>query len=260
MKLAYHSLTSLDQSDEWMPYYESLRDHLDEVSRPDTEFELMGVSRGVGDTYYSFATLEIAEATRNLLELYYRDDIDGIAIGNTFDPGLRPAREILSIPVMGLFETAVLTAHTLAEQFAVVAVNDKVATMLRNKLREYELGDRVVGVYGPDYELDFLADAFRDPEPRAEFVDAYGDLVAESVDDGAELVVPGGGLAPELLRVEGVSELHGVPIMDKIAVLVKRTETMVDLFEYGAVSTSKKRMYRPPEDGQLDEFMSVYDI
>lgn len=259
MKIIWHSLTSLEESGTWEPYANELKRQLEVSSRDGTEFEFVGVPRDKhGDTYYSFAYLDQAATLENMLALRDRDDVDAVAAGNTFDPGVHEARELLDVPVLGLFETSLLVAHLGGERIGVVGVNQKVASMMRWQIRKYGLDERVVGAYGPSEELGYLAEAFVDEEVRETYVEFYADQVARAVDDGAEIVVPAGGLAPVLLRMENIDQLHGVPVVDKMSVLVKMTETMVDLYDLGAMDTSRKLMYRPPEDGLREELEAAY--
>ncbi len=262
MKLVYHSLTSLDSSEEYAGYADTLERHLDEVSREETEFELMGTTTtaGIGD-YRATSSLAGSEVARNLMSLYRRDDVDGVAVGNTIDPGLQEARSILSIPVAGLFESAILAAHMIAERFMVIAANDNTASFLRDNLRAYGLDERVVGVYGPEMKIDEAARAFTDEDLRGEYAEEFGQLVKRGVDEGAGLVVPGGGLEYALLKETDIgNSLHGVPILDQIAVLVKMTEMLVDLYGMDAISTSRRCKYRTPPEDEIEEVLAAYGI
>jgi Asp/Glu/hydantoin racemase len=111
-----------------------------------------------------------------------------------------------------------------------------------------------------DISLERMADAFYEDDKRQQVLDGFEAAVAECVDEGVELVIPGGGIISMLLNQEGITELHGVPVMDQVAVLTKLTETYVDLYELGALQTSRKRMYASPEAEFLDELMAHYDL
>lgn len=259
MRILWHSLVALD--DEFGAYRDLLSEYLEEVARDETTIDLRGVTYGTGDVYASFETLDEAEVVRNLLALREDDEIDAVAVGNTFDPGVHQVREILDIPVLGIFETALLASHTMADRFAVIADAARICPALRTQVREYGLGARVTGVYGPEFSLDYIGEAFEDEAVRQEYVAAFEDCVSEAVEEGADLVIPGGGLVPILFHhMEGIREMHGVPILDKTAVLLKLTEAMVDLYEAGYAQTSRSGAYASPPPEHLDDLAERYEI
>ena len=264
MRIAWASLTSLQ--DEFTAYAEHIADHLDTVSRPDTELEFIGAprGRGIAGNYRSFKIQDEVELVRQYIRLRHRDDVDALAIGSSFDSGLREAREVLSIPVLGYTETAVLVAHMLADRFAIVAGTDKFHPIFDELVRTYGLADRVTGIYSPsatDRYLEALGNAYEDDEARSALVDELSRLAEEAVEDGAELLIPGGGAIPTLVcHMEGVSDVHGVPIMDATAVMIRLAETMADLYGLNAIQTSRTRLYRSPPEDFLVELESVYDV
>ncbi|MFP9193324.1 aspartate/glutamate racemase family protein [Natrialbaceae archaeon A-CW1-1] len=262
MKIVWASLTSLE--DGFNAYAENLTQHLDEVSRPETEIELLGSPRGVAGNYRPFKFLDEAAHVKEFVRLRQRDDVDALAIGCSFDGGLREAREALSIPVLGYTETALLTSQFVSDNVAIIAGTEKFAPIFEEKLRIYGLEDRVLDIYTPNQDsryLESLGNAFEDDAARANVVEEFDDIAKRCAEDGAELILPGGGALPILLNhMEGVSELQGIPVMDASAVLVRLTETLIDLYELGAVSTSRKRMYRGPPDDFRKELEDLYNI
>jgi Asp/Glu/hydantoin racemase len=256
MKLIYHSLGNLNNLS---GYAGAMRSYLDEVSRPDTEFELHGTPKGgVADTYRYFALQDAHGVSTTIAQ--EKDRVDGIAIGNILDPSLREGREISSIPILGLGETSYLVACSVAETAAVAPLNPKWESNIRDRIRMYGLEDRVPIVRGMDIPLDKMGAAFDDDEKRQYVLNAVSDIVESVAADGAEIVIPGGGIISMLLNQEGITEMHGVPIMDQITVLVKLTETYVDLYQIGALKTSEKGMYAPPEKEFLGELLSLYNL
>lgn len=256
MKLIYHSLGNLDRLS---GYADAIETHLDNVSRGGTEFELRGTPKGgIADTYRYFAFQDAHGVSATIAQ--EKDDVDGIAIGNILDPSLREGREISSIPILGLGETSYLVACSVAETAAVAPLSPKWEPNIRDRIRMYNLEDRIPIVRGMDIPLDEMAAAFEDEEKRQTVIDAVDTVVESCADDGAEIVIPGGGIISMLLNEEGISEMHSVPIMDQITVLAKLTETYVDLYEMGALQTSEKNMYAQPDGEFLDELLSLYEL
>ena len=256
MKLVYHSLGNLDRL---AGYAEEMQTYLDEVSRDDTEVELAGTTHGgIADTYRFFASRDEQSVATTIAKK--RDEVDGIAIGNILDPALREGREITSIPVLGLGETSYLVATTVAETAAVVPLSPKWEPMIRDRIRMYGLETRIPMVQGMNIELEEMSEAFFDDDKAQTVLDGFDDVVSECVDEGVEMIIPGGGIISMLLNREGIDELHGVPIMDQITVLVRLTETYVDLYQLGALQTSECRMYQSPDEAFLEELFSIYGL
>lgn len=265
MKIVWHSMTSLGESELRTGYSQALERHLTQVARPDTEFEMMGTEVGQGNIYRSFQTFTKRKALMNLLTLSDRDDVDAVAMGNANDPVVREAREILTIPITGLLEASLLLAHMVSEEVAIIAESDKVSAKLRNNFAAYGLTDRVTGIYGLEgLGIEFIHDAYGDDDEaaakRTAFLEEFGRQVARSKRDGAEAVIPGGNILAVLLNEAGVDNFDGVPVLNKTAVLVKVTEMMVDLYRSGAATTSRKATYRPPPSDELDGLLAAYGV
>ncbi len=256
MKLVYHSLGNLERLS---GYADAMVDYLDDVSRPDTDVELRGTPKGgLADTYRFFSFQDEQGVAETIAR--ERERVDGIAVGNILDPAVREGRSIADIPILGLGEASYMTAMTVSETAALVPLTPEWEPQLRDRIRMYELTERIPVVRGMDISLNSMAEAFHDDDKRQQVLDGFDAAVAECVDEGVELVIPGGGIISMLLNQEGITELHGVPVMDQVTVLTKLTETYVDLYELGALQTSRKRMYASPDEDFLDELLDHYDL
>lgn len=60
------------------------------------------------------------------------------------DPGVKAAREQVTIPVFGPMETSIHTAAMLGQRISVVTVADSVVPMLRNLSKIYGLSEKMV--------------------------------------------------------------------------------------------------------------------
>ena len=114
MKLWYQSMS---RQSEWGSYPRVLRGILDQVRDPDTEIHVAGITEvgGTGDQYRYLEYLETGEVLKNVHRAV-REGFDAFLIGNIADPGLREAREIANIPVLGLCESALHIACMMGAQ------------------------------------------------------------------------------------------------------------------------------------------------
>ncbi|MBI4193467.1 MAG: hypothetical protein HY526_00150, partial [Betaproteobacteria bacterium] len=94
---------SMSRQKAWGEYNEALRRILDKIRDPDTEIEVHGITKigGVADQFHYLDYLETGEVLENA-HTAVRRGFDAFLIGNIGDPGLRAAREIANIPVLGL--------------------------------------------------------------------------------------------------------------------------------------------------------------
>jgi hypothetical protein len=104
MRLWYQSMS---RQTEWGGYPAVLRSILDKVKDPGTEIHVAGITEigGVGDQFRYLEYLETGEVLKNVQRAVL-EGYDAFLIGNIADPGLREAREIANIPVLGLCESA----------------------------------------------------------------------------------------------------------------------------------------------------------
>ena len=118
MKIWYQSMT---KASAWPAYNVALWNVISSVCDPGTEFEVHGIegAGGVGDQYRYLEFIETQEVLANV-ERATREGFDAFLIGNIADPGLREAREITDMPVLGLGETSGHFASLMAGNFALV--------------------------------------------------------------------------------------------------------------------------------------------
>ncbi len=118
---------SMSRQTEWGGYPRVLREILDKVRDPGTEIHVAGITEigGVGDQYRYLEYLETGEVLKNVQRAVLQG-FDAFLIGNIADPGLREAREIANIPVLGLCESAMHMACMMGANFSFVTINEKI--------------------------------------------------------------------------------------------------------------------------------------
>ncbi|NTH15752.1 aspartate/glutamate racemase family protein [Agrobacterium rhizogenes] len=150
------------------------------------------------------------------------------------DTGLEAARAFSDVPVLGLCESAVVTAGFLAQRFTIVTTLERSRVLIDNLVRHYGMGGRAK-VRASDIAVLELEDGA--PE-------AIGKLRAEierALDaDGAEAIVLGCAGMADLTRE--LQEIYGVPVIDGVAAAVKQAEALVSL----GLTTSKRSSYAAP--------------
>ncbi|MBY5709764.1 aspartate/glutamate racemase family protein [Rhizobium leguminosarum] len=174
---------------------------------------------------------------------------DAAVIACFDDTGLEAARTFADVPILGLCESAVVTAGFLAQRFTVVTTLERSRVLIDNLVRRFGMGDRAK-VRASDIPVLELED------PAS---GAIGKLRAEIEralsEDGAEAIVLGCAGMTDLARE--LQEIYGVPVVDGVAAAVKQAEALVSL----GLSTSKRGSYASPLPkpftGAMSGFSSV---
>ena len=204
-------------------------------ARADTEIETvcpdwgqLSIEGHYEDYVAAVATLEVIRERAA--------DFDGVVIACFGDPGLPAARELSSVPVVGIAEAAMLTACTVAHRFSIVTVLPRVRPFLEDVVRYHGLESRCASIRTTPLSV---LDCERDPSAaEREIVKASRAAIAE---DGAEAICLGcAGMGP---LDKAVQDQVGVPVLDGTACAVKLLEGIVD---YG-LFTSRVAAYKEPE-------------
>lgn len=259
MKLWYQSMT---RPDAWPAYQVALRGVLDAAREPGTEIEIHGIEKrgGVGDQYRYLEFIETGEILENV-ERATREGFDAFLIGNIADPGLRAAREITDMPVLGLCETSTHLANMTAANFSLVTGNHKHITTVEENIAKYGLSSKLRCARPMQvHRLVDLNTGFADPSFGKALIDEFMAAAQANVADGAECVIPAAGVLMVLLAAQNINEVApGVPIVNGVTALLKMGEMAVKLKKLrGGTWTSRKSMYAQPPVNQIDELRSYY--
>jgi len=259
VKLWYQSLT---RADAWPGYNRALRTLLDRVRDPQTVIEVHGITRrgGIGDQYRYLEFIEAQEVLENV-ERAAREGFDAFLIGNIGDPGIREAREMTDIPVLGLCETSVHLAAMMGGNFALIAGNEKHASRIVENIGRYGLREKLHAVRAMSVpRLVDLDAGFTDPAAGAALVDEFLAAAGGAANAGAEVAIPAIGVLMVLLAERGVHSVNGsVPVLNGVVALVKTAESVVRMRRLmGGNWTSKRATYAPPPVSQIDELRRAY--
>ena len=142
MRLWYQSLT---RPGAWPAYNAALRRLLDAAAEPGTTVDVHGIEGrgGIGDQYRYLEFIETIEVLENVRRAE-REGYDAVLLGNIADPGLQQARELATIPVLGLCETVTHLACMMGARFGIVASNDKHRVKVEENIAAYGLRGRLI--------------------------------------------------------------------------------------------------------------------
>lgn len=262
--ICYVSITTEEAT---LPYLALVRKVFQKVSRPDTEITIKsvepGLNRAFDPRYAYFAFLNKREIIEKVIEAD-KEGYDAAIVGCFLDPGVREAREIVNMPVMGLAEPTLLLACLLGYKFGIVTIKEpKLIPEMEIGLKLYGLEHRAIAnpirmISTPSIEV------FTKGMEEPGFV--ASDVLERSqscVADGAEVVVIGcNGLGPlcTLSNIVKVEE-GDVPILDCVSVAIKMAETIIELNNrLGVPFISRARMYASPKEKDMKRVRALFGL
>ena len=259
MKLWYQSMS---RQKAWGHYNVALRRILDRVKDPDTEIEVHGITKrgGLADQFHYLDYLESGEVMENV-QIATKRGFDAFLIGNIGDPGIHACREITTMPVLGLCETALHTACMMGRNFSLVTINEKFTPRIIDNVHRYKLERRLAAVNRMTIDrINDLDEGFTKASARKRIFDQFMKAADANVEQGAEVIIAAGGMVMALLAEFGVhSAAKNTPILNGIVSLVKMGEAAVKMNRImGGKFLSKRLYYAPPGSDQIDEIRKYY--
>ncbi len=259
MKLWYQSMS---RQEAWGEYNKALRRILDRVKDPDTEIEVHGITKrgGLADQFHYLDYLESGEVMENV-QIATKRGFDAFLIGNIGDPGIHACREITTMPVLGLCETALHTACLMGNNFSLVTINEKFTPRIIDNVHRYKLERRLVAVNRMTIDrINDLDEGFTKASARKRIFDQFMRAADANVEQGAEVIIAAGGVVMALLAEFGVHQAaKNTPILNGIVSLVKIGEAAVKMNRImGGTFLSKRLYYAPPGSDQINEIRKYY--
>ena len=227
MKLWYQSLARQAES---IPYGAILRKAIASCVDPGTEVHVQGItdSSGFGVHYRFLEYQDMKEIIYNAIRAE-KEGYDAFLIANSSDAGLREAREMVNIPVLGLSETSMHIACMMGASFGLVTVSEKWTPRNMENVRRCGLESRMVGAEPLNSSPTELRKAMGDKALRDQLVADFMAAAKRLIARGAEVIIPAGGDIIVFLMEDGIYEVDRAPILNGIVELVKMGELAVKL-------------------------------
>ena len=239
-------------------YADALERHLRAVAGPGTVVDVHGVAPGTytpGQTAADIARSpylmslhvhQILDAARSAAQ----DGYDAMAIAILQNPGLREARSLVDIPVVGYGEAAMHVACMLGRRFSVVLFNPELRDLVEDEVARSGLAGRSAPHVLVEADYGGVVEAFARP---GRLVDAFTAAARQALAGGADVLIPGQTIMAEVLWQNGVQRIDGAPVIDALGVTIKTAELLADLRRTSGVSASRRGYWGTPPDVALAE-------
>lgn len=251
-RLWYQSFVHPQQQ---LPYIEQLQRLLDASASPGIKFEVHGLEPP-DHLFHPLTEFRCAAQTiRNALEAE-RAGYDAFVIGHFQEPGLLEIRGSVDIPVVGLGEASFLAAMSMGRRFGLVTIDPVFIDWHERQITAYGFRERVAGVRAIQVDLPGFMRAFTGEasyaQLRADFVNQVRPLVAE----GAEVIIPAGGLPMLLFARERPFVIDGALVLNGIVAAAKAAEMALSLHRLTGSVVSRRGTYAKASAECVDEYLS----
>lgn len=257
MKIWYQSGLAFGR---FRAYEKYLREHVQRAADSGTQIEIYGTRRGGTGVEYRFAEYFFArEIIENGLKAE-EQGFDAFTIGTTNDAGLYQTREVLNIPVIGITEASMLVACLMGRNFSLITPNEKMISRFEEMVRTYGLKDRLVSIQYTDFRIPELGKVFENPVLQKKQLQEFTDGAKKTIEAGAEVIIPIGGIASLFLAKSGLRQIDGVPVLDTTTIAIKTTEMLVRLGKITGAFVSRRLSFASPPADILKELRRDYGI
>lgn len=205
---------------EWSAEIDTSGPYLAPVAEPDTVFEsawvtgLKSIEGWVDEARCAPLVADIVAERAG--------EFDAMMIDCFADPGLRAAREIARIPVVGAAEASMCLALQLGHRFGVISPSSPAARDVDLLAQAYGLSARLAGSVGVDIPI---VDLEKDAEATTTALIAAGRECIERY--GADVLILGcTGMMP---LAEGVRAAFAVPVIEPMMTAFKTAEALARL-------------------------------
>jgi len=216
-------------------------DTINEVKRTDVKPKVVSLRKGpVHLEYHYYEHLNLGE-TLGWVKWAEKEGYDAVVIGCFYDPGLREARELVSIPVVFPAEATMHVAATLGHKFSIIVGRRKSIPRMESNVYVYGLERKLASFRSIEFTVPRMGS---EPEKLEKAILKEAKKAVE--EDGAEVIVLGCTMQSGFMK-ELTKKLR-VPVLDAVVTSWKYAEMMADLYRKVGLTHSKLYGYEPPPD------------
>ncbi len=178
-------------------------------------------SDGPGPTSIESDVEEYWSVVGTLQKLWsIREEYDAVVIGCFGDPGLRPARELIDVPVVGPAEVTIHTATQVGDHYGWLTILEETIPTSRELATSYGLSEECAAIYAVDAPVEDIA------HDSYELVDRMIKIGQRAVDEaGAEVLFPGCMSLSFMQAQDELSEALPVPFLDPATLALETAQT-----------------------------------
>jgi allantoin racemase len=238
-------------------YDELIAETLTPYARPDTELVIRHLVNSPENIDYYWPKALVEEEVYEHAMAAEAEGFDAIIVGCCYDPGVRVARELVDIPVIGPLEASLQMAGYFGHSTTVVTDHRKAVPYIKDLVRLYGYDHFSKDVDCIDW---WVTDMIKSPDETAE--DAFAKVTAFAEQLKVESVILGctiiAGCLERAIR-RGRKEFLTFPIVNPNLAALKMAEALADLKREGRYNINRSGYYGRLHDHNSQEFAEVKD-
>jgi allantoin racemase len=220
-----------------------IRQVIESVKRPDVEAKVVHLSKGPRHLEYHYYQHLIMDELLQIIKKAEKNQYDAAVIGCFDDPGLRVARELVAMPVLGPGETCTHVAATLGHRFSIIIGRRKYLPRMEDMVQLYGLREKLASFRVIDFTVPQMA---AEPERLRETIEKEAQKAIE--EDRAEVIVL--GCTMESGFMQSLVEKLQVPVLDAVVTTWKYAEMVADLYRNVGLTHGKAFDYESPPQAE----------
>ena len=237
-------------------YVGRLQAHLDRVAGPSVSVEFHGISPPARHLHAVEELRCSLVAMANALEAE-EQGYDAFALGHFQEAGIHEIKSLIDIPAISLGEASMHVACLFARRIGLITIDPVFIPWHRDQVTLAGLSDRVVGVRAMHTSPADYMRAFTDEAAYRDVLRQFREQAEPLLEQGADLLIPAGGLPMLLLSREDGLEIGGAPVMNGINALVAMSEAAVRLRRIDGIGVSRRSNYAKPSGPAAEEFRAM---
>jgi Asp/Glu/hydantoin racemase len=145
----------------------------------------------------------------------------------------------------------------MGRKLGLIAINPAFIPTHNEQVCRYGLQQRIAGIRAMEANISDYMEAFTSPAKKLELQAIFEREARRLIDDGADVIVPTGGIPMMLFGREPDVNVDGAPIVNGVTVVIKAAEMAVKLKRLGVSVASRipQSGFALPSAQTLDEFL-----
>jgi Asp/Glu/hydantoin racemase len=237
-------------------YLAELLPHMKACIDPGFEVEFKTMTPSV-TTVHALSEFRFSRAVVRGAIQAEQEGYDAFFMNHFQDVGLYDARASVKMPVLGLGEATLLHACTMGRKLGLLAINPAFMPTHNDQIYRYGLQQRIAGIRAIKASISDYMEAFASPAKKIELQAIFEREARRLIDDGADVIVPTGGIPMMLFGKEPDANVDGAPIVNGVTVVIKAAEMAIKLKRLGVSVASRipQSGFALPSAQTLDEFL-----
>ncbi len=237
-------------------YLAELLPHMKACTDPGFEVEFKTMTPSV-TTVHALSEFRFSRAVVRGAIQAEQEGYDAFFMNHFQDVGLYDARASVKMPVLGLGEATLLHACTMGRKLGLLAINPAFIPTHNDQIYRYGLQQRIAGIRAIEASISDYMEAFASPSKKTELQAIFEREARRLIDDGADVIVPTGGIPMMLFGKEADANVDGAPIVNGVTVVIKAAEMAIKLKRLGVSVASRipQSGFALPSAQTLDEFL-----